>query len=115
MTWPEALIIASSLLTGVLVPVTLSIVIRQSTNREKLFDRLYVRLDHIDTCIDSLRERILSSIDLVREKSSMELREAILHQDEARHALIDRVMSVIAESEERVTRRLERLEERQRP
>jgi len=114
VTWGESLLVASSLITGILVPVTLALVARGASTRERLFERLDERLDHIDGCIDSLRERVISSTELVRERASMELREAILRQDESRHALIDRMMSVLNEAEERVTRRIERLEERNR-
>ena len=118
MTWAEGLLIINGSVTGILVPVILYVVSRRAIVNTSNFAKLEARLDHVDECIDALRDRVIGSmvtrteLELVRDRAALDLRDINMQQHQARHDNNDRVAAVLAEVENRLTRRIERLEGR---
>lgn len=117
MTWAEALPIVTTASSGILIPIILYIVGRQALLRTSSHTSLHERLDHIDACIDALRDRVVgematrTELEAVRDRAAIELQKFDLAQNQARHDNNDRTAALLVSIEDRLTRRIEVLEE----
>ena len=61
MSLAESLTLTVLVLTGVGMPVLGYMLSRQDTHRQEVSDNLNERLDHLDGCMDDLKNRVLGS------------------------------------------------------
>jgi len=116
MTYFESASILLLIANGILMPIVLYYVASGKQARAAGFAALEGRLNHLDQCLDALKLQVAASgitrpevetkiLDLRRE-----MQDELTKQIMARHDQATRVQVLVDSVEERLTRRIERVE-----
>lgn len=103
MDWSQGLIVAISLFNGIGMPIIIFQLNRQESIRKKQFDDIHERMSHLDSCFDTVRQRLYQEV-----ANKAELREIKADTLEA----LNRMRAAISNETSRIETRVTRIEDK---